>query len=62
MKKQTEYIVIANGRPFFSVVTESAIDLVKAEAYIRFGSDAKVEVFKQTTELYDPDSSADDNK
>lgn len=62
MKTQIEYIIVVNGRPFFSVVTESAIDLVKAEVYIRFGPDAKVEVFKQTTEPYDPDSSADDSK
>lgn len=62
MKKQIEYIIIVNGRPFFGVLTPSAVSVIKNEAVERFGPDAKIEVLVQITEPYDPDSSADDSK
>ena len=62
MKKQTEYIITVNGRPFFNVLTPLAISIVKNEAVERFGLDAKIEVLVQTTELYEPSAVADDSK
>lgn len=52
MKTTVEYILVVNGNPFVSVVTESAIEVLHADALIRFGPNAKVEVFKHTTEPY----------
>lgn len=62
MKKQTEYIIIVDGRPFFSVLAPLAISIVKNEAVERFGPDAKIEVLVQTTSPYEPSVVVDDSK
>lgn len=62
MKKQTEYIITVDGRPFFGVLAPLAISIVKNEAVERFGLDAKIEVFVQITEPYEPSAVADDSK
>lgn len=62
MKKQTEYIILVNGRLFFGVLAPSAVSVIKNEAVERFGPDAKIEVLVQTTELYEPGAAADDSK
>lgn len=62
MKKQTEYIIIVNGHPFFGVLAPSAVSVIKNEAVERFGLDAKIEVLVQTTEPYEPSAVADDSK
>lgn len=62
MKKQTEYIIIVNGRPFFGVLAPSAVSVIKNEAVERFGLDAKIEVLVQTTEPYELSAVADDSK
>ena len=54
MNTQKEYIIVANGRPYFSVSYLENLSAVVDEAKRRFGADAKVEVFLQTTELYVP--------
>lgn len=53
MEFTKEYIVVVNGRPFFSVANPSHLFVVKDEAEHRFGEGAKVEVFVQTTEPYE---------
>lgn len=62
MKTQIEYIIVVDGRPFFSVLAPSAVSVIKKEAVERFGLGAKIEVLVQTTELYEPSSVADDSK
>lgn len=62
MKKQTEYIIVVNGRPFFSVLAPSAVSVIKNEAIERFGLDAKIEVFAQTTSPYESSATTDDSK
>lgn len=62
MKKQTEYIIVVNDRPFFGVLAPSAVSVIKKEAVERFGLGAKIEVLVQTTELYEPGAVADDSK
>lgn len=62
MKKQTEYIIVVDGRPFFGVLASSAVSVIKKEAVERFGLGAKIEVLAQTTELYEPGAAADDSK
>ena len=62
MKKQTEYIVIVNDRPFFGVLAPSAVSVIKKEAVERFGLGAKIEVLVQTTELYEPGAATDNSK
>lgn len=52
MDTQKEYIIVANGRPYFSVSCPKNLSAVIDEAKRRFGADAKVEVFLQTTEPY----------
>jgi hypothetical protein len=52
MDTQKEYIVVVNGRPYFSVSCFKNLSAVVDEAKRRFGADAKVEVFLQTTEPY----------
>jgi UDP-N-acetylglucosamine pyrophosphorylase len=54
MNTQKEYIIIANGRPYFSVSCLKNLSAVVDEAKRRFGADAKIEVFLQTTEPYAP--------
>ena len=62
MKKQTEYIIVVNGRPFFSVLAPSSVSVIKNEAIRRFSSAAKIEVFAQVTEPYEPSSSTNDSE
>lgn len=62
MKKQTEYIIVVNGRPFFSVLAPLAVSVIKNEAVERFGPDVKIEVLVQTTSPYEPRAVADDSK
>lgn len=62
MKKQTEYIIVVNDRPFFGVLAPSAVSVIKKEAVERFGLGAKIEVLVQTTELYEPSAVADNSK
>lgn len=54
MDTQEEYIIVANGRPYFSVSYLNNLPAVIDEAKRRFGAGAKVEVFLQTTEPYVP--------
>lgn len=62
MKKQIEYVVVVNGRPFFGVLAPSAVSVIKKEAVERFGLGAKIEVLVQTTELYEPGAVVDNSK
>lgn len=62
MKKQTEYIIVVNGRPFFSVLAPLAVSVIKNEAVERFGPDVKIEVLVQTTSPYESRVVADDSK
>lgn len=54
MDIQTEYIIVVNGRPFFSVTCLDNLTSVRDEAWRRFGESAKIEIFKQVTTLFDP--------
>lgn len=54
MEIQKEYIVIVNGRPYFSVVGVNHLAAVIDDAKARFGADSKIEVIMQTTEPYAP--------
>lgn len=54
MKIQKEYIIIVNGRPYFSVVDVNHLSAVIDDAMARFGADSKIEVVMQTTEPYVP--------
>ena len=54
MENQKEYILVVNGRPYFSVVDVKHLSAVIDEAKARFGADSKIDVFLQTTELYAP--------
>lgn len=62
MKKQTEYIIVVNGRPFFSVLAPSSVSVIENEAIRRFGPAAKIEVFAQITEPYESSSSTNDSE
>ena len=62
MKTQTEYIVIVNGRPFFSVTNPCNLQMIIDEARSRFGNDIPFEILKQTTMSYEPSVAADDSK
>lgn len=62
MKIQTEYIVIVNGRPFFSVINPCNLQMVVNEARARFGKDISFEILEQTTSPYEPSVAADDSK
>lgn len=54
MDIQTEYIVVVNDRPFFSVTCLDNLASVRNEAWRRFGDKAKIEIFKQVTTSFDP--------
>lgn len=54
METQKEYIIVANGRPYFSVVDVKHLSAVIDDAKARFGADLKIDVFLQTTEPYAP--------
>lgn len=62
MKTQTEYIVIVNGRPFFSVTNPCNLQMIINEARFRFGKDIPFEILKQTTESYESSAAADDSE
>lgn len=52
MDTQKEYIIVVNGRPFFSVTNPLNLQMVVNEARSRFGKEATVEIFAHTTEPY----------
>lgn len=54
MEIQKEYIIVVNGRPYFSVAKVKNISAVIDEAKTRFGADSKIEVIMQTTRPYAP--------
>lgn len=54
MEIQKEYILVVNGRPYFSVVDVKHLSAVIDDAKARFGADSKIDVFLQTTEPYVP--------
>lgn len=54
MNIQKEYIIVVNGRPYFSVVDVKHLSAVVDEVKARFGADSKIDVFLQTTEPYAP--------
>lgn len=54
METQKEYIIVLNGRPYFSVVDIKHLSAVIDDAKARFGADSKIDVFLQTTEPYAP--------
>ena len=54
MEIQKEYILVVNGRPYFSVVDVKHLSAVIDDVKARFGADSKIDVFLQTTELYAP--------
>lgn len=57
MEIQKEYIIVVNGRPYFSVVDFKHLSAVIDEAKAHFGADSKIDVFLQTTEPYAPGNS-----
>ena len=54
MKIQKEYIIVVNGRPYFSVVDVNHLSAVIDDAKARLGDNSKIEVVMQTTEPYVP--------
>lgn len=54
MKIQKDYIIVVDGRPYFSVVDIKHLSAVVDDARARFGADSKIEVVMQTTEPYAP--------
>lgn len=54
MDIQKEYIIVVNGRPYFSVVNVKNLSAVIDEAKARFGTDSKIDVIMQTTKPYAP--------
>lgn len=54
MKIQKEYIIVVNGRPYFSVVDIKHLSAVVDDARARLGADSTIEVVMQTTEPYAP--------
>lgn len=52
MKTQKEYIIVVNGRPYFSVVDVKHLSAVIDDAKARFGADSTIEVLMQTTKPY----------
>lgn len=55
MKTRTEYIVIVNGRPFFSVTNPCNLQMI-------INKDIPFEILKQTTESYESSAATDDSK
>lgn len=53
MKAQIEYIIVVNGRPFFSVICLDNLMSLRDEAWRRFGDKAKIEIFEQVTTSFD---------
>ena len=54
MDIQKAYIIVVNGRPYFSVVDIKHLSALIDDAKARFGVDSKIEVVMQTTEPYAP--------
>lgn len=54
MEIQKEFIIVVNGRPYFSVVNVEHLSAVIDEAKARFGADSKIEVIMQITKPYAP--------
>lgn len=54
MEIRKEYIIVVNGRPYFSVVGVEHLSAMIDDVKMRFGADSKIEVFMQTTEPYAP--------
>lgn len=54
MEIQKEYIIVVNGRPYFSVVGVNHLSAVIDDAKARLGANSKIEVIVQTTEPYAP--------
>lgn len=53
--KRKEYVILLDGRPFFSVLDEAHIDVIRAEISLRFGDDAvkRVAVEVHTSSPYE---------
>lgn len=56
------YVIVANGQPFFSVANPCVVPAIMDEARAAFGEQAKIEVFVQTTEPYEPSAAVDNSK
>jgi len=54
MEIKKEYIIVVNGRPYFSVVDVKHLSAMIDDAKTRFGADSKIDVVLQTTEPYAP--------
>lgn len=56
------YVIVVNGQPFFSVANPCVVPAIMDEARAAFGESAKIEVFVQITEPYEPSVATDDIK
>lgn len=56
------YVIVANGQPFFSVANPCTVPAIMDEARAAFGEQAIIEVFVQTTELYEPSVATDNSE
>lgn len=54
MEIQKEYIIVVNGRPYFSVVDANHLSAVIDDVKARLGANSNIEVVMQTTEPYAP--------
>lgn len=61
MTPTTDYVILLNGQPYFSVKEPGSIETVKAEA-LRRNPTAKIEVVIFTVTPYEPSAAADDSK
>lgn len=52
MEIQKEYIIVVNGRTYFSVVDVNHLSAVIDDAKARLGANSKIEVFMQTIVPY----------
>ena len=56
------YVIVANGQPFFSVANPGLVLAIMNEARAAFGEQAIIEAFVQTTEPYEPSTAIDSSK
>lgn len=56
------YVIVANGRPFFSVANPCTVPAIIDEARAAFGEQAVIEAFVQITEPYEPGAATDDSE
>lgn len=56
------YVIVANGQPFFSVANPCTVPAIMDEARAAFGEQAIIEVFVQTIEPYEPSVATDDSE